>query len=142
MTQPGATITAHLAVTGTTNYLVIDTYASPQPLRWAVSGAGTWDTSSINWTNNFGTPTAFTSGDQVRFDETYITAPTTVTLDTAVTPVSVTVSNVTHNYTISGSGDYHGRDSPDQGWRGQADADHHEHLQRHDHHHRRHSGTG
>jgi autotransporter-associated beta strand protein len=108
VTQPGATITAHLTLTGTTNYLVIDTYVSPQPLRWTVSGAGTWDTSSINWMNNFGTPTAFTSGDQVRFDETYITAPTTVTLNTAVTPASVTVSNVTHNYTISGSGDITG----------------------------------
>jgi autotransporter-associated beta strand protein len=108
VTQPGATITAHLALTDTTNYLVIDTIVSPQPLRWAVSGAGTWDTSSINWMNNFGTPTAFTSGDQVRFDETYITAPTTVTLNTAVTPASVTVSNVTHNYTISGSGDITG----------------------------------
>lgn len=107
-TTPSTTITAHLAVTGTTNYLVIDTIVGPQPLRWAVSGAGTWDTSSINWTNNLGTPTAFTSGDQVRFDETYITAPTTVTLDTAVTPASVTVSNPTHDYTISGSGNITG----------------------------------
>jgi autotransporter-associated beta strand protein len=107
-TTPSTTITAHLAVTGTTNYLVIDTIVGPQPLRWAVSGAGTWDTSSINWTNNLGTPTAFTSGDQVRFDETYITAPTTVTLDTAVTPASVTVSNPTYDYTISGSGNITG----------------------------------
>ena len=102
VTQPGVTITAHLALTGTTNYLVIDTIVGPQPLRWAVSGAGNWDTSSINWTNNLGTPTDFITGDQVRFDETYITAPTTVDISAAtVQPASVTVSNATYNYTIT-----------------------------------------
>ena len=67
-----------------------------------MSGAGNWDTSSINWTNNSGVPTNFITGDQVRFDETYITAPTKVDILAAtVQPASVTVSNATYNYTIT-----------------------------------------
>jgi autotransporter-associated beta strand protein len=104
-TTPGATIAAHLAVTGNTNYLVIDSVGLAGALvRWAVTGAGTWDTSSINWTNNLGMPTAYADGNDVVFDETYITANTTVTLDSSVTPASVTVSNATYDYTISGNG--------------------------------------
>ena len=61
-TTPFTTIAGHLTNVGNTNYLVIDSVVGPQPLRWAVSGAGTWDTSSINWSNNFGVPEQLTRG--------------------------------------------------------------------------------
>ena len=110
VTVTGSRTTAHTTVTGTsanfTLNLVLD--GSDEPLRWATSGAGTWDTGTANWKTNSGTAVSYSEavvpGDTVRFDETYITANTAVTLNTNVTPTGVTASNSLYSYTISGTG--------------------------------------
>jgi autotransporter-associated beta strand protein len=66
--------------------------------------AGDWDLSTANWKDTTAATATFATGDSVRFDETYITANTTVTVPGTVTAASVTVTNATFDYTISGSG--------------------------------------
>jgi len=106
VTVTGSHVAAHLTVSGSTLYLVID--SNKEPLTWATSTSGTWDTSTANWKDNSGTATTYSEavlpGDQVVFADNYITANTTVTLNSTVTPTSVTANNSTYNYTISGSG--------------------------------------
>jgi autotransporter-associated beta strand protein len=95
----------HLMASGSTLYLVIDSVVNVEPLRWAASPAGVWDTSSINWVDNLGDPTVFyATGDQVLFDDTYVTNDVTVTLNSAVTPVNVKAANSVYNYTFTGTG--------------------------------------
>ena len=92
----------YLSVVGNTLYLNIT--ANTEPLRWAANGAGTWDTSSVNWDDSSGNPAAYTDGDSVIFDETRITSPTTVTLNNTFSPEAMTVTNSVDTYTITGSG--------------------------------------
>jgi|GEM_PF-1123679 len=97
-------------VTGGTKtlYLVVTNVATPPPLVWNI-GNGTWDTSSLNWTNSAGTLVNYSDGNSTLFDDTATGAgPFTVTLNTTVNPTSVTVSNVTKNYTLTGTGNITG----------------------------------
>ena len=95
----------HLMVSGSTLYLVIDSVVNVEPLRWAASPAGVWDTSSINWVDNLGDPTVYyATGDQVLFDDTYLTNDVTVTLNSVVTPVNAKAANSVYNYTFTGNG--------------------------------------
>ena len=104
-TSRGA-IKAHLEVIGSTLNLVIDTNSGP--LNWATSTAGLWDTSLSNWKLFNGDPAIYDDdpvpGDQVLFSDTFVTANTTVTLDSVVTPTSVSVTNTAYNYILSGNG--------------------------------------
>ena len=84
-----------------------------EPLKWAGTGAGTWDMNigaNLVWTNSATPPVAayyrevLGSSDQVRFDDTTIGTDQTITLDTEVNPMSITVSNVLYKYTLAGSG--------------------------------------
>ena len=108
-----STVTGHLAVNGTgpayTLDLVIDSNVSVEPLSWKV-GSGTWDINNSGntiWNDKNGTTTYYqesgSSGDAVVFDNT-VGSGGIVTLNTAVTPASVTVNNPSAAYTISGSG--------------------------------------
>ena len=98
-------ITGNLSITGNTLYLNIT--GNTQPLTWATTTSGTWDTVTANWKDNTGTAATYSEsvlpGDQVVFDETYITASTLVTF-TNVTPASVTVSNASRTYTFTAFG--------------------------------------
>jgi fibronectin-binding autotransporter adhesin len=100
-------VTAHLTVSGNTLYLVIDSATEP-PMRWATSPSGIWDTATANWKDNAGISATYAEtngiGDHVVFDDTYVTADTTVTLNRTVNPTSVMVNNTDYNYTLSGSG--------------------------------------
>lgn len=76
-------------------------------LNWA-TGSGTWDiNTTANWNDSTGANTykQFSGvGNPVTFEDTYSgTSPITVTLDSTVSPVSVTV-NGSKSYTISGLG--------------------------------------
>lgn len=81
------------------------------PLKWGLAGSGTWD---INSTSNWKDATAalvkyldldtVIVGDPVVFDDTYASSDPTITLNTTVNPVSVTVNNSIRNYSISGTG--------------------------------------
>ncbi len=95
----------HLMVSGSTLYLVIDSVVNVEPLRWVISPAGVWDTSSVNWVDNQGDPTVyFATGDQVLFDDTYVTNAVAVILDSPVTPVNMKAANSAYDYTITGAG--------------------------------------
>ena len=97
--------TAALAIIANTLYLQIN---STQPLSWT-GGNGTWDidnSANTIWQDSGATPTYYQESgvaDQVVFDTT-VGSGGTVTLNTNVSPVSVTVNNPSADYTISGSG--------------------------------------
>ncbi len=67
-------------------------------------GNGTaWDTTSFNWNNGALTPTVYTDGDLVTFDDTN-NGDYSVTLSSTVSPGDITVNNSAGNYLITGSG--------------------------------------
>jgi hypothetical protein len=72
-------------------------------LYWT-GGTSSWDVGTTsNWTD-LSTSEVYLSGDTVNFDDTHATNRS-VTLNTAVTPAAVTISNSSgNNYTIGGSG--------------------------------------
>ncbi len=76
------------------------------PLIWNNSlGSGSgifWDTGSQNWLNN-GSPAFFSTGSNVLFNDNN-NHHYAVTLNTSVSPGSVTLNNSAGNYTISGIG--------------------------------------
>jgi autotransporter-associated beta strand protein len=100
-------VTGSLVVSANTLYLSV---TNPQPIRWTgAAGNGLWDiNTSVNWDDVTGTATdyqqATVPGEAVILDETYISASPAITLNTTVSPASVTVSNTIYNYTISGTG--------------------------------------
>jgi fibronectin-binding autotransporter adhesin len=71
------------------------------PLAWTAANSGDWDTVTTNW-SNLGTPSKYSDGSPVRFDDT--AANGSVNLTAAFGPASTTVSNNALNYTFSGSG--------------------------------------
>ena len=100
-------VTGSLSVAGSTLYLNVT--AATEPLRWALAGGGAWDVNATqNWKDNAGGVTAYQEagavGDSVVLDDTYISSPTAITLDTTVSPLKLTASNASHDYTVSGSG--------------------------------------
>ena len=75
-------------------------------LTWGGAGGnGNWDVNTTaNWTNN-GLAAKYFNGDAVAFNDFGLSPNSTVSLNTTVTPGSVTFSNDTGSgYTISGSG--------------------------------------
>lgn len=99
--------------TNTTDYanptieLVISSTAL---IRWDGEVAGSaWDTSSVtNWTSYLtGLPASFTTGAAVFFDDLAL-GSTNVNLNVAVSPGSVTVTNDSLGYTITGTGSING----------------------------------
>ena len=102
-----STVTGHLSVTGgnTLNLVVDSVTASTEPLSWT-GGNGTWDVgNSANtiWKDNTSASTYYLAGDTVVFNNT-VGSGGVVTLNMNVSPVSITVTNPSANYTISGSG--------------------------------------
>jgi autotransporter-associated beta strand protein len=80
--------------------LVVTGSSITAPLYWA-AGNSTWDTTSPNWKQS-GAPADYTDGDAVIFDDTTSgTSPITVTLNTTVSPSSVTAHNSAKNYIIT-----------------------------------------
>ncbi|MGD0463731.1 MAG: PEP-CTERM sorting domain-containing protein [Tepidisphaeraceae bacterium] len=68
------------------------------------SDGTTWDTSSNNnWNNGGSAATVYTDGSNVTFNDSN-NGHHAVTLNTTVSPASVTVDNILDNYTISGTG--------------------------------------
>ena len=110
------TLSGSLTWGGTGNKTLILTVTGSQvePLNWNVTTSGIWDSNdSTNniWLNSAAAPVATyyqETGNQYQDDQVVfgnnITANTTVTLNSTVTPASVTFSNSTYNYTNSGTG--------------------------------------
>ena len=71
-------------------------------LVWNGNLSGDWNTGTANWLN-FGAATTYNQTDFVTFDDT-AAGSTSVNLTTTLTPTSLTVSNNTKNYTLTGTG--------------------------------------
>ena len=69
-------------------------------LVWTGSASSSWDATTTNWLNGI-TPAAYADGDNVFFNNSGASA--SVVINSAVSPGSVTFTNSTINYTISGS---------------------------------------
>ena len=66
-------------------------------LTWAVAGGGAWDDTTANWT---GGATIFAGGDEVTFNNA---VGGTITIASAISPASTTVSATGGTYAFSGS---------------------------------------
>ena len=84
---------------------------SPYPLTWNTSTTGSWDVDATGgWQdNNLTTGVKYIEqvalgGSAVQFTDTGLTANTTVSINTTVSPASVLVNDSTYNYTFSGTG--------------------------------------
>jgi len=99
------------------NTLMLNLSGSPTPIKWipGASNSGTWDvnnSANLVWTNTVAAAYAYyqelvgagTTGDSVLFDDTTLTADSTATLNTFVSPTSMTVSNTLYGYTFTGAG--------------------------------------
>ena len=93
---------------GTTYSDVAPTLISVPNLTWNNTGAGapangqTWDTTNNNW-NNGTSETTYTDGATLTFNDSN-NSHYAVTLNTTVTPGSVTFNNSSGNYIMSGAG--------------------------------------
>jgi len=100
-------VVGNLSSDGFTLTLNITAAGPVEPLLWA-TGNGTWNTSSVNWVDST-TPTpvseTYADGDWVVFEDSKSvgSGPLTVTLNSTVTPVSVT-NNSAKSWIISGTG--------------------------------------
>ena len=84
--------------------LIVTNVATPPALVWS-AGTGAWDFSSLNWTNAAGATVAWADTNAALLDDTASgVGPFTVTLTTNVAPVGVTFSNLTKDYTLTGTG--------------------------------------
>jgi autotransporter-associated beta strand protein len=86
--------------------LVDDTVVTTPNLSWNNTGGtgngATWDTTQQNWNNGTG-PATYSDGANVTFNDSNV-GHYAVTLNSTVTPNSVTVNNSAGNYVISGTG--------------------------------------
>ncbi len=106
LTGPGASATGHLSSSSTTLSLVVTQSTYKQPDYWLTNSAA-WDFATANWYQKSPTnPVDFVNGAAVVLDDTASGPfPITVTLNTTVSPYSVTANNTTgDNYTITGTG--------------------------------------
>ena len=110
-TPPATALTLPTGVTATivnntgNKSIDLNVTAGNTPVYWAV-GSATWDiNTTANWKNTNGTALNYFEGDAVVFADAFSgTSPITVTLNSTVNPASVTVSNSTKSFTISGTG--------------------------------------
>ena len=106
----------------TNNTLTLKLTGSAYSLKWrpGVTSSGTWDVNNaanLVWTNSLTKTYAYyqepfgagTPGDNVLFDDTSVTGPSTVTLTGAPSPSSVTLTNTLYAYTFTGSGNISGQ---------------------------------
>ncbi len=98
-------VTANLDTNGATIELVVTSV--DQPITWT-KGSAAWDFSSVNWQDATATATTYEEiagiGDSVLFEDRLSGASPTITVGTLVSPSSITVSNDTKAFTISGGG--------------------------------------
>ncbi|MDR3456660.1 MAG: autotransporter-associated beta strand repeat-containing protein [Verrucomicrobiae bacterium] len=101
-------VSAYLTNNTAGNSIDLVVTANNDPLKWA-AGSGAWDVNTTaNWKDATGAAATYQQSgifaDTVTFEDSASgTSPITVTVNTALAPVSVTV-NSTKNYTISGAG--------------------------------------
>lgn len=96
-------VDGNFSVSGNTLYLNVT--FSRGPVTWN-TGSGVWDTNTPNWLDDTLTATTFVdTKDSVIFDDAGgVTGNPTVTLNSTLSPLSVTMNSASHHYTLSGSG--------------------------------------
>ncbi len=100
---PNSRFIANLSNNSTSHFIDLNITGVDSP-KWTGAVNGIWDTTTNNWKLvNAGTVTAYIQGDTVLFDDT-ATGTTSVTLNIAATPSSVTFNNNSKTYTIAGTG--------------------------------------
>lgn len=83
----------------------IGTFGGPVStgLAWRGQANGNWDSTTTNWVDaTFGNDTAFTNGQAVKFEDAV--SNTTVNVSALVSPLSVSLENISSNYIFSGTG--------------------------------------
>lgn len=99
---PYAGYISNNSVDGTIDLVLTNGLAPARSLTWSGATDANWDTTTTNWIFS-AAPAVYVQNDFVRMDDS-ATGPTGVNLTTALTPTSVTVSNVAKNYGLTGSG--------------------------------------
>ncbi len=90
-------ITATVVQSGSTINLVVS--SGTGPVSWG-TGSGIWNTTAANWQGGL----LYKDGDAVTFPDTTGASPINVTLNSTVTPSSVTFTNNANNYILTGTG--------------------------------------
>ena len=84
--------------------LVITNGPVPPYVTWTGVVNSNWDTTTMNWKFDSGTPTTYVDNNYfVTFDDT-LTGTTNVNLTTTLTPLGITFNNTSSNYVFTGSG--------------------------------------
>ena len=111
-----ASLTHRLAgtfsVASKTLYFTVTGNSAGAPISWN-TGNGTWNTITGNWVDSSLLAATYVDTlDSVRFgDASGATGDPTVTLATALSPLSVTMSSTARDYTVSGAGSISGSGS-------------------------------
>jgi autotransporter-associated beta strand protein len=92
--------------------LVVTNVTAPPTLVWS-AGTGTWDFSSLNWTNlTTAALAAWADTNGAIFNDSASgSGPFTVTLNTSVNPVGTTFTNSAKDYTLTGTGSITGNET-------------------------------
>ena len=87
------------------NTLYFNVTSSREPLTWN-TGTGVWNTNTANWQDaTLAAATYVDTKDLVVFDDASgATGNPTITLNSTLSPLSVTMKSTSHNYTLSGAG--------------------------------------
>ena len=95
-----ATNTVSATVYTATSTAATLTVLIPETLAWLGAADNGWNLSSLNWSNSAQSLVAYAQLDGVMFDERGVSQPN-VDLQFAVSPIAMTVSNVSADYLIS-----------------------------------------
>lgn len=102
-------LTAHLGgtltVTGKTLFLTVTSNAAGLPISW-ITGDGTWDTVTTNWVDGLLATTAYVDLQDgiILGDAAGASGNPTITLNSTLSPSSVTMNSTNRDYTLIGSG--------------------------------------
>jgi len=100
----GSATAGTIVNTGNTISLQVTGSSITAPVYWDAT-SGTWNTSTPNWKQQNVPGADYTDGDAVIFDDSAPGAgPFTITLNTTVSPASVTFNNSAKSYAIMGTG--------------------------------------
>lgn len=85
---------------------VIGTPPVSSNIKWVGNVSGTWDTSTLNWSDG-ANAVAYGNGKVVTFDDSLSTSPLTnnnITLSSTFSPSNCIASNSTYDYSLTGGG--------------------------------------
>ena len=81
--------------------ILVTSNALPRDLIWKSQNSNTWNTNSINWEDNNGSPTSFEDGDNTLFDDRGASRNVNISGSRSATSVTITGAQ---DYTLNGPG--------------------------------------